>query len=576
MQESKKPQDGKRSGPRPPRRRGPRKPRPEGQNGEPRNNGAASQSTSQAQGNAGPSGFDRPFGAVAQPALTIAVPADTPKFIDLGKEKLIEPVLLQTITEDMRFDHMTPVQAATIHQLLKDRKDMLAQARTGTGKTMAFLLPAVQTLINKNRKPGASISALIISPTRELAMQISNEATTLLQRLPQYKVCTAIGGTNKNSEQNRILRGCDILIGTPGRLIDHIEPDEGDYSAVREKLQSVDTLVLDEADRMLDIGFLPALKQIISYLPDKQSTARQGMLFSATIADHVTKVAHLALSKDYQFISTIPKGEAGTHERVPQQLLVVPTFSDMAAGLVGALRKEVQSNGKDTFKAIVFAPTAGLVDFYAEIIQRIPDLPSMTVLHARMTQSKRTRTTDEFRSAKSGILVATDVIARGMDFPSVTNVFQAGIPADRESYIHRLGRTGRAGAEGRGTFIVTTHEKYFPDHVLKDIPFEPEQADITAKADILAIAEKLDPEVQRKAYQSWLGFYKGSVKQLRWSVDQLVKEANALALEGLGAAEVPGMPKSTIGKMGLKGVRGLVVVPDPPRGGKPQAKRQRT
>lgn len=576
MQEPRQNQDSKRSGPRPPRRRGGRKP----QNPDARNNGngAASQSTSQgpSQGRQASPPPNRPFGAVAQPELTIAVPADTPKFIDLGKEKLIEPILLQTITEDMRFDHMTPVQAATIHHLLKDRKDMLAQAKTGTGKTMAFLLPAVQTLINKNRKPGASVSALIISPTRELAMQIANEATTLLQRLPQYKVCTAIGGTNKNSEQNRILRGCDILIGTPGRLIDHMEPDEGNYSAVREKLQAVDTLVLDEADRMLDIGFLPALKQIISYLPDKQSTQRQGMLFSATIADHVTKVAHLALSKDYQFISTIPKGEAGTHERVPQQLLVVPTFSDMAAGLVGALRKEVEKNGKDTFKAIVFAPTAGLVDFYAEIIQRIPGLPSMTVLHARMTQSKRTRTTDEFRSAKSGILVATDVIARGMDFPSVTNVFQAGIPADRESYIHRLGRTARAGAEGRGTFIVTTHEKYFPDHVLKDIPFEPEQADISAKADVLAAAEKLDFDVQRKAYQSWLGFYKGSVKQLQWSVDQLVKEANALALEGLGAPEVPGLPKSTVGKMGLKGVKGLVVVPDPPRGGRPQAKRQRT
>ncbi|KAK9413102.1 putative ATP-dependent RNA helicase [Seiridium unicorne] len=507
----------------------------------------------------------RPFSTIAQPSLTIAVPADTPKFADLAKEKLIDPVLLQTITEDMKFDHMTPVQAATIHDLLKERSDMLAQAKTGTGKTMAFLLPAIQTLINKNRKAGMAISALIISPTRELAMQIANEATTLLQRCPEYKVCIAIGGTNKNAETARIKKGCDILIGTPGRILDHIQPDEGDYSLVHEKLQNLDTLVLDEADRMLDIGFLPDLKKIISFLPNKESSNRQGMLFSATIADHVQKVAHLALSKDYKFISTIPKGEAGTHERVPQQLVVAPAFSDMAAALLGALRQEAGQVGQDVFKAIVFAPTAALVDFYAEVLEKIPNLPSIIALHSRMSQTKRTRTTDEFRNAANGILLATDVIARGMDFPSVTNVFQVGIPADRESYIHRLGRTARAGAAGRGTFIVTEHEKYFPDHKLKDIPFENVQADLSSRDDVAQIAQNLEPEVQTKAYQSWLGYYKAPLKQLRWTPEQLVKEANNLALDGLGAPEVPALYRTTVGKMGLKGVKGLVVVPDPPR-----------
>ncbi|ETS81616.1 hypothetical protein PFICI_06618 [Pestalotiopsis fici W106-1] len=510
-------------------------------------------------------GSQRPFATIAQPALTISVPADTPKFADLAQEKLIDPVLLQTITEDMKFDHMTPVQAATIHDLLKERSDMLAQAKTGTGKTMAFLLPAIQTLINKNKKPGMTISALIISPTRELAMQIANEATTLLQRRPEYKVCIAIGGTNKNSEASRISKGCDILIGTPGRILDHIQPDEGDYSMVLERLQHLDTLVLDEADRMLDIGFLPDLKKIIGFLPDKESSQRQGMLFSATIADHVQKVAHLALSKDYKFISTIPKGEAGTHERVPQRLVVVPTFSDLTAALVGALRQEVDQVGPDSFKAIVFAPTAALVDFYADVLAKIPKLPSIIALHSRMTQSKRTRTTDEFRNASNGILFATDVIARGMDFPSVTNVFQVGIPADRESYIHRLGRTARAGAEGRGTFIVAEAERYFPEHKLKDISFENVQADLSAKELVAQIAVSLEPEVQTKAYQSWLGYYKGPLKQLRWTPEQLVKEANNLALEGLGAPEVPSLYRTTVGKMGLKGIKGLTVVPDPPR-----------
>ncbi|KAI1845149.1 hypothetical protein JX265_002766 [Neoarthrinium moseri] len=527
----------------------------------------------------------RLFSAVSQPALTIAVPADTPKFADLASEKLINPLLLETITQDMKFNHMTPVQAATLRPLLTERKDMLAQAKTGTGKTVAFLVPLLETMFSRKRKPGQNISGLVISPTRELAMQIANEATSLLQRMPQYKVCIAIGGTNKGSEERSILRGCDLLIATPGRLLDHLKTDAGDYSAVHERLQFLDTIVLDEADRMLDIGFLPALKQIINCLPNKESSERQGMLFSATITDQLKSVAHIALSKDYTFISTIPEGEAGTHERVPQHLVVVPTFSDMAAGLVGALRQEISQVGTDSFKTIVFAPTAALVDFYAEILQKTPNLPSIIALHSRMTQSKRTRTTEEFRSAKNGILLATDVIARGMDFPSVTNVFQAGIPADRESYIHRLGRTARAGAEGRGTFIITTHEKYFADYKLKDVAFTKSEADLSAKNDVLRVAERLDPDVQAKAYQSWLGYYKGPIKQLQWSVDQLVKEANAFAVNGLGAAEVPTLRKSTVGKMGLKGVRGLVVGPDPPKesrggrggggGGGGQAKRQR-
>ncbi|KAI0134256.1 P-loop containing nucleoside triphosphate hydrolase protein [Xylariales sp. AK1849] len=505
------------------------------------------------------------FSGAAQPSLTIAVPDDTPLFSDLAKENLVHSVLLQTISEDMKFAHMTPVQAATIHQLLTDRRDVLAQAKTGTGKTMAFLLPAIQTLINQKRKPGADISLLVISPTRELAMQIAKEATTLLQRLPQYKVCIAIGGTNKNTEESRIRKGCDILIGTPGRLLDHFQTDDGDYSAICDRLQNVDTLVLDEADRLLDMGFLPSLKKIISCLPDKESTHRQGMLFSATIADHVQKVAHLALSKDYKFISTIPKGEVNTHERVPQHLVTVPTFSDMAAGLIGALRQELEHVGKDTFKAIVFAPTAALVDFYAEILQRTPGFPSIIALHSRMSQTKRTRTTEDFKNAQTGILLATDVIARGMDFPAVTNVLQVGIPADKESYIHRLGRTARAGAEGRGTFIVTSHESYFPTYTLKDIRFEQTPADLSAQGHVLDIAEKLDPLIQHKAYQAWLGFYKTSVKQLGWTVERLVQEANKFALDGLGAAEVPTIYKSTVGKMGLKGVRGLNVGPDPPR-----------
>lgn len=495
---------------------------------------------------------------VHTPPLAEPVPLDTPRFADLGKENLLHPVLLKTIVEDLKFDHMMPVQAATLHDLLAKRIDCLAQAKTGTGKTIAFLLPAIQTMINKQRTPREGVSLLVISPTRELAMQIAKEATQLLQHLPQYKVSFAIGGTNKDKEEQKIMAGCNILIATPGRLLDHLGSENVVY-----QFRNLDTLVLDEADRLLDMGFMDSLKKIVHALPDKEKSERQGMLFSATIAPHVEKVAHLVLNKDYKFISTIPEGELNTHERVPQSLVVVPSFSDVAPAMVGVIRAELAHEGLATFKAIIFAPTASLVEFYGQILQGIPGLPRVSTLHSRLSQSRRTKDTDAFRVATNGILVATDVVARGMDFPKVTNVIQVGVPSDKESYVHRLGRTARAGAEGRGTFIISEHETFFSQWTLKEITFEKVPADLSAKSEVLAIGETL--ETHTKTYQGWLGYYKNHIKAMRWDNERLVAEGNKLALEGLGAYEIPGIPKSIIGKMGLKGVKGLTATPDPPR-----------
>lgn len=505
------------------------------------------------------------FQASAQSAVAPATSAaavideNSPRFADLAAENLIDKVLLDTITQDLKFDRMSPVQAATVRHLIVDRGDVLAQAKTGTGKTIAFLLPALQTMLRRPSSRGNNISLLVISPTRELALQIAKEAEALLQRLPQYKVCTAIGGTNKDMEQKRILRGCNILIGTPGRLNDHLEEQ-----SVVHMLQSLDTFVLDEADRLLDMGFIPQLKKIVGSLPNRQKVPRQGMLFSATVAEHVAKVSSIALAPNYKFISTIPEGETNTHERVLQHLITVPTFADAAAALVGALKHELTVRaGNGDFKAIVFAPTAGLVDFYTGVLAAMPNMPRTLTLHSRMSQSKRTNVTEDFRKSNAAVLVATDVVARGMDFPSVTNVFQVGLPLDKESYIHRLGRTARAGAEGRGTFIVAEAETYFPRRVMKDINFIEQAADLSAKRDIQELAPKL--ELYGKAYQSWLGFYKTYTKSLGWTNEDLAREAGRLAIDGFGAPEIPPLNKSTVGKMGMRGVKGLVVVNDPPR-----------
>lgn len=473
------------------------------------------------------------------------------RFDELAKYK-IHPTLLQTIAQDLKFEYMTPVQAETLPLLLSDH-DVLAQAKTGTGKTVAFLLPVIQNLVQNERRPKHT-SLLVISPTRELAMQIAAEAKDLLQRFPNFKVCTAIGGTNMRSETASILRGCDILVATPGRLKDHFTQEDG---AVLSMMQSLQALVLDECDRLLDMGFVTDLKKIISLLPDRTTTKRQGMLFSATIAPHVQKLASLVLSDRYKFISTIPAGETQTHERVPQHVTIVPEFSDLAAGTVGAVRQEMARVGEANFKAIVFAPTAALVDFHADVLGAFKDLPPISVLHSRMTQSKRSRITDAFRNASNGILCATDVVARGIDFPAVTNVFQVGLPMDRESYIHRLGRTARAGADGHGTLVLASHESFFPRTALKDLTLNETPADLSARDEVSAFTKNMEPDKQGKIYQSWLGYYKNA--KMKMSATELVQQANTFALQGLGATEVPALEKKTIGKMGLKGVPGLKI-----------------
>ncbi|KAI9155610.1 ATP-dependent RNA helicase MSS116 [Paramyrothecium foliicola] len=509
-----------------------------------------------------------PMDVTPAPLLTMDVPSDTPRFADLAGTNTVHPTIVQTITEDLKFDHMLPVQAATLNELLPpSRADCLVQAKTGTGKTVAFLLPAIQTMITMNRpRQNRGVSVLVVSPTRELAMQIDREATRLLQRLPEYRVCTAMGGTDKNNEARRILKGCDILIATPGRLLDHMSDEQ-----VQPIFRHLDTLVLDEADRLLDMGFMPDLKKIVAGLPDKKASNRQGMLFSATIPPRVKEVSGIVLSSDYRFISTIPEGEANTHERVPQLLVVAPTFALTAAALVGAIREEAvavnNSEGNPPFKAIVFAPTAALADFYGHILAGLSDMPPVSVLHSRISQNKRTKVTNDFRVAETAVIVTTDVIARGMDFPGVTSVLQVGLPADKETYIHRLGRTARAGAEGRGIFIVCEAETWFPKWSLREFNLQPRDANLSAADAVSTIATSLDEEQQAKIYQAWLGYYKNFLKPMKWSAEELVAEGNIFARDGLQSPDTPVIYKTTVGKMGLRGVKGLKVVPAPPKTG---------
>ncbi|CAN8104650.1 unnamed protein product [Discula destructiva] len=479
----------------------------------------------------------------------------------------ISKTLLNTIINNMGLSIMTTVQAETLPHTLTGH-DVLAQAKTGTGKTLAFLIPAIQTLINDRARAALPprdrpVSLLVISPTRELASQIADEAKRLLTHFPEYTVQVAFGGTNPKSGLNNTLKKCDILVATPGRLLDYLGQPDG---ALVAKMQGVQTLVLDEADRLMDMGFLPDIQKVVRYLPPQASTKRTGMLFSATINARVKQFASLVLSDDYKFVSTIPVGEAQTHEHVPQKLIAVPNFADLAPAVLGALRHEIAAVGKATFKTIIFAPTAAQVDFYAHVLAEFrKDLPPVVALHSRISQSKRTSTTEQFRKAQSGILVATDVVARGLDFPGVTNVFQVGLPSEKEAYIHRLGRTARAGAEGRGCLILANTEPQFAKKTLSMIKFVDTQPDLSSAPDVRRVVTAMSPDMQAKTYRAWIGYYKGHIKLLGWTTHDLVQYANDYALKGLGSQNIPTVETRFVGKTGLKGVPGLNIVKTQPR-----------
>ncbi|GAU42361.1 hypothetical protein TSUD_350270, partial [Trifolium subterraneum] len=371
----------------------------------------------------------------------------------------VSPLSLKGI-KDAGYEKMTVVQEATLPVILKG-KDVLAKAKTGTGKTVAFLLPAIEVVVKSppadrdQRRP--PIFVLVICPTRELACQAAAEATKLLKYHPTLGVQVVIGGTRLALEQKRMQANpCQILVATPGRLRDHIENTAGFAS----RLMGVKALVLDEADHLLDMGFRKDIEKIIAAIPKQ----RQTLMFSATIPDEVRQVCHVALKRDFEYINTVQEGSEDTHAQVRQMHLVAPL--DKHFHFLYAILKEHIADDVD-YKVLVFCTTAMVTRLVADLLGELN--LNVREIHSRKPQSYRTRVSDEFRKSKGLILVTSDVSARGVDYPDVTLVVQVGVPADREQYIHRLGRTGRRGKEGQGILLLAPWEEFFLA-TAKDLP----------------------------------------------------------------------------------------------------------
>ncbi|KAI1806147.1 DEAD-domain-containing protein [Daldinia bambusicola] len=431
------------------------------------------------------------------------------RFEDLTKLGVDERII-RAITVDMKYDTMTEVQSLTINPALKG-VDLVAQAKTGTGKTLGFLVPVFQRLIaadsslaspqHRMRASSQDIRAIILSPTRELAEQIGVEARKLA-RHTGIVVQTAVGGTRKREAMQKINReGCDVLVATPGRLHDIMTDPTARVAAPR-----IQSFVLDEADRMLDVGFTDAIHEIIDLLPPIREVDRQTLLYSATIPRDVVHLAKSMVKTDnFDFIQTINPDETPTHARVPQHLVATKGYENWFPTVLEISQRAIQRSKQDPdappFKAIIFFSNTATVQFANRVFKstslgnRLTGVPIFDI-HSKLKQDTRTRNADAFRRAQSGILISSDVTARGMDFPNVSHVFQLGLPPDRDQYIHRVGRTGRAGKNGEGWLILAEDEIKEARHRLPGLPIKPNQT-VKSATHVIGEGTASDPEVAR-------------------------------------------------------------------------------
>ncbi len=349
------------------------------------------------------------------------------------KELGLNPQLLKAI-EGAGYTTPTPIQTQAIPHVLNGH-DVLGLAQTGTGKTAAFGLPLVDQLLGQQGRPDPkTVKALILAPTRELVNQIADNMKVYVRGTP-LKVNTVVGGASINKQIEFLKRGTDILVATPGRLIDLL-----DRRALR--LDTATFLVLDEADQMLDLGFIHALRQIASHLGKE----RQTMLFSATMPKQMEELSQAYLDRPKR-VQVSPPGKAV--DKIEQSLYFVGSKGK------SDLLKEMLAKNPDDLSLVFGRTKHGCEKLMKHLVDRGFKAVS---IHGNKSQGQRERAIKAFKSGEARILVATDVAARGIDIPGVSHVYNYELPEVPENYIHRIGRTARAGAEGQAIAFVNGAE----------------------------------------------------------------------------------------------------------------------
>lgn len=357
-------------------------------------------------------------------------------FTNLG----LRAELLRALS-DAGYIEPTPVQAAAIPVILEGR-DVLAGAQTGTGKTAGFTLPLLQRLMPSDkaltpRRAYRPVRALVLAPTRELAAQVEESIRTYGKHLPLNSTCI-FGGVNFNPQAQRLQRGVDILVATPGRLLDHVQQRTVDLS-------QVEILVLDEADRMLDMGFIRDIRRILALLPER----RQNLLFSATFSQDIKDLADGLLNNP----AHVEVARENQESELVSQSVYLAEKADKRNLLTHLLTSEAKG------QALVFTRTKHGADKLARQLEQ--DGIRCVVIHGNRSQSQRTRALSDFKTGVARILVATDIAARGLDIQQLPYVINYELPNIPEDYVHRIGRTGRAGMLGTAISLVGSDERGF-------------------------------------------------------------------------------------------------------------------
>ncbi|XP_042250711.1 ATP-dependent RNA helicase DDX55 [Thunnus maccoyii] len=446
--------------------------------------------------------------------------------------------ILQTL-EELKFTHMTPVQSACI-PLFMSNKDVAAEAVTGSGKTLAFVIPIIELLLKREEKlKKMQVGALVITPTRELALQISEVMEQFIQKFPQFTQILLIGGTNPIEDVEKFKdQGANIVIATPGRLEDMFRR-KSDGLDLASSVKSLDVLVLDEADRLLDMGFEMSLNTILGFLPKQRRTG----LFSATQTQELEKLVRAGLRNPVR-ITVKEKGVAATAtQKTPSRLsnyYIICRPEDKFNNLVTFLRQHKHE------KNLVFFSTCACVEYYGRALETLVKKVSVHCIHGKM-KNKRNKIFADFRALKSGILVCTDVMARGIDIPDVNWVLQYDPPSSASAFVHRCGRTARIGNQGNALVFLLPMEESYVNFLsinqkcpLQQMSHVSDVVDILPKVKAMSLADRAMFDRGMRAFVSFVQAYAKHECSLIFRVKDL--DFAALA-RGFALLRLPKMPE---------------------------------
>ncbi|KAJ3240887.1 hypothetical protein HDU78_002054 [Chytriomyces hyalinus] len=444
--------------------------------------------------------------------------------------------------------------------------DLLVRSKTGTGKTLAFIVAAVESVL---KSPGgfnrtAVTPILVIAPSRELAHQIYEEAKVII-RAHRLNAISLVGGDDRAKQRKKIVYDpVQLIVATPGRLLDLLQYEP----KLKSRLRGVKVLIYDEADLLLEYGFSVAMERILKYLPPREE--RQTFMFSATISEEIKLLATETMRPSQTIsIDTVALNQTPTHLTTKQTHIQCP-YSLQPQLLLHLLKHHIATTPQS--KIIVFFPTTHLTAHLAQVFNNVSNLDVLQI-HSQIDQRERMRVSDRFRASRgSSILFTSDVSARGVDYPDVTLVLQMGLPRNLEQYIHRVGRTGRAGKPGQAIIVHTRYETPFIEKVLLGNGGLPIKRDLVHNPQVIArdkaalqtlkdAYRKGDWSVGSACYAAFLGYYRGFGSEVMTLPNEtLVKAAEEFALGLCGLPMVPKVGSGLLTRLRLRVDDGVKVL----------------